>query len=346
MTIEKQLERGLDRWLRRQQLSTISVSLSQGEQAWHFSRGHLANDQPFFIASTTKLFTSALFLQLQATGHLSLDDPIEPYVASSIMKDLHTWQGKDYSHELTFRHLLSHTSGLTDYFQAHSRSKDALMQQILAGKDQAWNDKKAISWSKSLGPQFQPGHKRKAHYSDTNFQLLGHILESLFQQDLSLILEEKIIKPLGLQQTYLYQGLHDQTPVSLQYKGTPLHIPRAMSSFRADGGIVSNATDLMHFLKAFFEGQLFPKSELPKLQDWRKIFFPLRYGIGIAKFSLPRIFSPFSPPLYWLGHSGVSGAFAFYCPQKDLYLTGSVNEIHPSRLPFTLLVKLTNIIPS
>ena len=115
-----------------------------------------------------------------------------------------------------------------------------------------------------------------------------------------------------------------------------------MASFGPDGGIVSTAEESMTFLKAFFAGTLFPARYLPELYQWNKIFFPLQYGVGLMRFQLPRFMSPFSPAPELLGHSGLSGAFAFYAPERSVYLTGTVNQIAQPGRSFRLLLRLLN----
>mgnify|MGYP000114241816 CR=1 FL=1 len=343
---KEELRQLTQRWLNRKKLTNLSLSLSQKEDDWNFVAGDFQKNPSYFIASTTKLFITALFLQLQAEGRLDLDDRIAKYLEDSILHKLHVWKGKDYSHEISIKHLLSQTSGLADYFEQGPKGQESLRDQLMAGKDRSWELSDVLKLAKSTGAQFSPAYKRKALYSDTNFQLLGHLLEVILDQDLSTIIAERISRPLQMEHTFLFTDPNDQTPVPLQYKRLPLKIPQAMASFGPDGGIVSTSKDMLRFIKAFFDGQLFPVDDVNALKDWRKIFFPLQYGIGLARFRLPRIFTPFSPSPEWIGHSGVSGAFAFYYPQKELYLTGTVNEIHPSSLPFQLMVKLTNIIES
>jgi CubicO group peptidase (beta-lactamase class C family) len=113
-----------------------------------------------------------------------------------------------------------------------------------------------------------------------------------------------------------------------------------MTSFGPDGGIVSTAKESMTFLRAFFSEKLFPIAYLPELKAWNKIFFPLQYGTGMARFKMPWIFSPFQPLPEIIGHSGLSGAFADYCPEKDMYLTGTVNQIASPSLSYKLMFKL------
>lgn len=81
-----------------------------------------------------------------------------------------------------------------------------------------------------------------------------------------------------------------------------------MTSFGADGGMVSNSADMLIFIEAFFTGKLFPKTYIDDLQHWNKIFFPIESGIGIHKFQLPRMFNPTGAIPYFIGHSGLSGA--------------------------------------
>lgn len=339
---KEKLDQLTNRWLNRNKLTHLSLALSQRREDWNFVAGDFRNNPSYFVASTTKLFITALFLQLQAEGRLDLEDRIEKYLQASILDKLHVWKGKDHSREIQIKHLLSHTSGLADYFEQAPKGQERLRDQLMAGKDRGWELADVLELAKSTGAQFPPAYKRKALYSDTNFQLLGHLLEVILEKDLSTIIAERISRPLQMEQTFLFKDPNDQTPVPLRYKRQPLKIPLAMSSFGPDGGIISTSEDMMRFIKAFFGGQLFPVDYINAIKDWRKIFFPLQYGIGLARFRLPSIFTPFSPSPEWIGHSGVSGAFAFYCPQKELYLTGTVNEIHPSSLPFQLMVKLTN----
>ena len=70
----------------------------------------------------------------------------------------------------------------------------------------------------------------------------------------------------------------------------------------------------------------------------------MQYGVGIMRFKLPRIFSPFRGTPEFVGHSGLSGAFAFHCPVKGLFLCGTVNQLTPPSLSFRLMMKLANVV--
>lgn len=303
---------------------------------WEGSAGDLQVAQPFFIASTTKLFTTALVMQLRAEGKLTLEDPVYKFLPAEICQALHIFKGKDYSREINIRQLLSHTSGLPDYFQDKPHGGVSLESQIIRGQDQYWTFEDAIVRTKNLTPHFAPGTKGKAHYSDTNFQLLGRIIEVLTGQSYAANCQERIIQPLGLSQTYLYNDATDTRPRNIYYGRRELVIPKAMASFGADGGMVSTSADLLVFVEAFFTGKLFPRDYLDGMQEWKKIFAPLRSGTGIHLFRLPGIFG--LPDL--LGHSGLSGTLAYCDPVHNIYIAGSVNQVaHPSA-SFMTMTKL------
>ena len=105
----------------------------------------------------------------------------------------------------------------------------------------------------------------------------------------------------------------------------------------AQGGIVATNYELMQFLQAFMRGQLFSENHLTH-PDFRRIqFIPLKYGSGMMQLKIPRILSPFVPAPEIIGHSGSSGSFAFYCPSKDVFITGTINQLQ--HRPFAVIYR-------
>ena len=341
---KSKLENILNQTVNSKSIFGAVVNIESGDQSfsWSGAAGNLKVESQYFIASTTKLYITAVVLKLRADGCLRLDDKISQYIPKDIITGIHTFKDVDYSYDITIRQLMSHTSGLPDYFQGKRENGKSLEAEITSGHDQHWTFEKVTSEVKKMKSKFKPGTKGKAFYSDTNYQLLGRIIEIITEKKISDVFKEFIYAPLKLESTYLYEDSNDTKPVSLYYKTQPLHIPLAMTSFGPDGGIVSTAKETMIFLRAFFNGQLFPKEYLDELANWNRIFFPLEYGLGVARFKLPRIFSPFKPIPELIGHSGLSGAFAFYCPKKDLYLTGTVNQIANPSISYKLMIKIIN----
>lgn len=314
----------------------VSFAIKKDTFVWRGSAGNMSLDQPYFIASTTKLFTTSIILKLRADGKLSLDDKINKYLDQSILKDLHVFKGKDYADEITIKHLLAHTSGLPDYFQGEGTNGKSLEDEIVSGMDQFWTFEQAIERTKKMKALFAPGTDNKANYSDANFQLLGKIIENITDKTFIENCEALIIKPLYLTKTYMYDDTLDLIPKPLFYKSNELKIPKAMTSFGADGGVVSTSADMLIFIESFFTGKLFPKEYIIELQEWNKIFPPLQAGIGIHLFKLPGFFG--MPEL--IGHSGLSGALAYYDPKDDIYVVGTVNQIAYPSQSFTVASKL------
>jgi len=333
------LQHILDKTLKNKYLFGISLSVSVNDSNWSVAAGNLQINESYFIASTTKLFTSSLIFKLRKDGKLKFEDTLSTLLPESDLKNLHFFNGKDYSNQISVLNLLAHTSGLPDYFKNKSIENKTLEKYLTEGNDIAWDFQKVMDWSKEMTPKFQPSKPNKAHYSDTNYQILGKIIEYQFENKLNNIIQAKICSPLELGQTYLYKDPEDTVPRNIYFKSNELKIPKAMSSFGADGGIVSTSKDLMKFIKGFMSGQLFPQSYLKEIQQWNKIFFPLESGIGIHRFKAPWYFSPFNKTPELIGHSGLSGAFAFYAPEVNTYLTGTVNQIYNPGNSYKLMLK-------
>ncbi len=341
---EKLLQAALDKTVDGKKVFGASFAMKKNNFTWLGSAGNLSKEQPYFIASTTKLFTTALILRLQSENKLNIEDTISKYINKSILKKLHFYKGKEYSEVLTVKHLLAHTSGLPDYFQGKGANGKSLEEDIKSGNDPMWNFEQTIQWAKMMEPLFAPGTNNKAYYSDTNFQLLGKIIENITNKSYSENCNNLIITPLGLTQTYLYNDCTDKTPQPLYYKTNELNIPKAMTSFGADGGIVSTSAEMLLFAEAFFTGKLFPSLYLNELQKWNKIFFPMRSGVGIHLFKLPWIFNPAGAVPHFIGHSGLSGALAYYSPKENIYVAGTVNQVAHPDISFRTMIKLTQIV--
>jgi hypothetical protein len=70
----------------------------------------------------------------------------------------------------------------------------------------------------------------------------------------------------------------------------------------------------------------------------------MKSGIGIHLFKLPWIFNPTGAVPYFIGHSGLSGALAYYCPNENIYVVGTVNQVAHPDISFKTMIKLTQIV--
>jgi D-alanyl-D-alanine carboxypeptidase len=328
---------------------TFTWSASHGPASpWQASS--LRVNDPYFIASATKLFVTAMIMQVRSQGLLSLDSLIVDVLPKGVIDRIHVDRGNDQTRKLTVRHLLSHGSGLANYLEDRRSDRSVLLNEALKpGNDQGWTRQDIINWHRTqFSPRFEPTRNR-AHYSDTNFQLLGMVLEAVPGGSFAENLRTRIVQPLGLQSTGVFgapESLHYDHLPFIHAGRTPLHIPLLMASVQEDGGMYSSVADSLVFLRAFFNGSLFPAVWLAEMEAERnRIFFPFQYGIGLMRFTLPRFMAPFGSPVL-LGHGGASGCLMFYEPTKRLLIAGTVNQIEKRSRPYSMMMRLIQAIPA
>ncbi|MFY0675326.1 MAG: beta-lactamase family protein [Bacteroidia bacterium] len=337
-TTEQKLEEILIKQVNGKNIFGATVSIESPDFSWKSAKGNFELSSQYFIASTSKLYTSVIIFQMVDEGKLDLNDRISNYLDAEIIDGLHVLDGTDYSNEITIKHLLSNTSGLPDYFEGKDDEGSALVDELMNENDNAWTFEECIARSKTMEPEFAPGEKGKALYSDTNFQLLGMIIEKVTGASISHAFSERIFEPLGLNNTYLYLDENDNRPKKMYYKKDELNIPKAMTSFKADGGIVSTVDESMIFIKAFFNGGLFDQKHISNGAVFNKIFYPNEYGVGYMRYKLPDFYNV----PYFIGHSGLSGAFAWYCPEKDAFITGTVNQLNKPGTSYRMIIRMMN----
>jgi CubicO group peptidase (beta-lactamase class C family) len=133
-------------------------------------------DQPYQIASNSKQFTAMALMLLRDDGKLSLDDPVSKYV-----------QGVTDGDKITIRQLLSHESGLQDFWPQDYSFID--MEQPTT--PQHIVDK----WAKKP-LDFEPGARWQ--YSNTGYVVAGMIAEKVSGQELVAFLKQRVFGPLGM----------------------------------------------------------------------------------------------------------------------------------------------------
>ena len=88
-------------------------------------------------------------------------------------------------------------------------------------------------------------------------------------------------------------------------------------------------------------GRLFPAEDVNDMQShWNPIFPPMKYGLGMMRFALPRYYAMFKRLPAMIGHSGASGAVLYYVPELDLYVSGTVNQIKRRSLSHNLTARV------
>lgn len=305
-----------------------------------FSTANASPGDPIFIASVTKMFTATLIMQLVQDGRIDLDDTAQSYLPDVNFAGLHTYKGSDLSNTISVRHLLHQTSGLFDYFEG------AFFEHIKQNRDRRYDLDDVLDTVRGKPAKSEPGGNR-SFYSDTNFQLLGAIVEAVTQEPFSVALKTRICDPIGLSQTYV-SGHQAQTPAEapspIFFKDQRLDISLSLASMGADGGVVSTLDDLLAFLRAFFTGALFAPGFASVMQQWNPLFFPMSYGYGLMRFKLPIWMNLFRPTPELIGHPGASGSFAFHEPEQEILLAGTFNQTAAPRRPFGFMMQVLKTI--
>lgn len=310
--------------------AALCVENGSGTFSWYGAAGEMNRDDKYFIASVTKLYVTIVVMRLIDEKKISLEDKISNYLSSQLIQGLHILNGIDYTSQLTVKHLISNTSGIPDYFFHKQPSGKTAADELLSGRDESWDLDKTIELVKNLKPNFRPGQKGKASYSDTNYQLLGRIIETITGKTIGQVFNEYIFDVLNLQNTYTYSDINDTAPTKFYYKSVETWLPIYMASVGVEGGIVSTSTEVMAVIKAFFNGTFFSKEKINELKQWNLLFGPgiFYFGIGLEKLFIPRIMTPFKPIGEILGFWGQTGSFAFHHPKTDLFFTGTTNQIN------------------
>ncbi|MGP6173801.1 serine hydrolase domain-containing protein [Corynebacterium sp. A21] len=299
----------------------IAVSDAEGEVLLESAQGQQTQDDPFVLASVTKLYTHALIFQLIDDGLLDYELTLGELLEPELWQGINVYRGEDMSGAITVRQLLDATSGLADY------ESDAGVMKRVIEEDLTLSVAEAVELTRACGGRSLPG--AKAHYSNLNADLLGQIATKVTETALPELFERHLFEPLQLTDTYLAQPAE---PIpSFWYGRREMQRPNYLASQPASGGLISTNAELQDFLRAFFTGQLFDIQHLQNLNLHPIQFRPLSYGAGMMSMAMPRWASPFMPTPRILGHSGATGSFAFYEPEGGRFISGTINQVkvHP-----------------
>ncbi len=326
-----------------------SLGIHWKTAAHHDSSVLVHPDQPFHFASIGKTVTSVIISILYEEGKIDFDDQISMYLNDSVLSGLHVYKGVDYSRELKIRHLLNHTSGLADYYTDKNKSGVKLLDRMVSEPDRFWTPMETISWTKAqLTPKFQP--ECGFHYADTNYELLGLIIEKITGKPLHQCFHEYVFEPLEMEHTHQMFYSEPLTKcnypmVDLYYKGVNLSKAKSISMSHAAGGIVSTLEDMLKFHRAIVEHKIIGKSTFEKMCNYAKMGPSVYYGYGIMNFRFMLM-----PEKYHIwGNSGSIGAFMYYNPAMDVYIIGSFHkmnyQIQPIIFIFNTLRRINKEIP-
>jgi CubicO group peptidase (beta-lactamase class C family) len=221
-------------------------------------------DTPFGLASNNKMMTAVLVMQLVEQGKLRLDDTVGKYLPD--------WPQADVRDKVTIEHLLTHTSGLGEYwndaFRARADSLDTAAEFAALFHD----DK----------PAAEPGKTFK--YSNNGYVLLGLIAEKVTGKDYYDLVRERIYEPAGMTHTAHYLRTDPRSGVAIGYDdaGKPATGAMSLRGSPAGGGY-SSANDQLRFAMALEGGKLVGKDTLARITTGHVPMGPdMAYGYGFG----------------------------------------------------------------
>lgn len=333
---DEQMENLLFERIDNENLYGAVFHIEQGDEVIHSAAGNLEADEAFSIASVTKMFTASVIFQMVEDGLLTMDDTIDMYLTEEEYSGLHTYEGVEYSNAITIRQLVSQTTGLPAYIENEAEGLTLVEESIDDGESFTFSSK--LESAKEQGARFINGES--AYYADINYDILGEIIERVSENTLESQYERYIFGPLELENTYLAEADSEVPPVTVN--GEERDITPILENMRASGGLISTSSDLMVFLKSFFNGGMFDESFIntDTLEDIQ--FYFHQYGNGFMHFDVSAEVPVFD--MYPLtGHAGINGSFAFYNQELDLYITGTTNQASNPMLNYELIQQFIDL---
>ncbi len=219
-------------------------------------------DQKMPIASATKTMTAALILKLQEKGMLTVHDHVIKYFDH----DSDWWPNNrtpKWASEVTINDLLTHTSGLGEYIYSVRFDPEVGFDKV----------KKMILSFVAQAPTIGTVGE-KYYYSNTNYFLLGLIIEKIMEQDLASVFKEELFDPLGMNDTslpnfndtidYQRKKLKDfptryLAMLNKDGNGTTAYVEARPDFYViafSDGGVISTVSDLMKWNQALHSGKI------------------------------------------------------------------------------------------
>lgn len=317
----------------------------------------MGEDTPFLVASVTKLYIATVVLKLQEAGLLCIDDLVVDHLSRDLLVGVHVVDGVDFCDVVSIRHLLGHSSGIPDYFVIKGKGEKAFVEELLEGEDRSWSIVDVLGFirrvkARGFVPRDLNSKKYGVTYCDTNFQLLIALIEKVTGKGIAVVFRELLFDPLGLKSSF-HPGEGCNVRVADLWAGEVPFVNREKAIISL-GDIYSTVGDLIGFMRALIDGKVFDSADSLDLmmREWHSFGFqlvpinpgwPIEYGLGMMRFRMPRLFTPFHPMPAVVGHTGAVGSFLFFCPELDVFFAGTVGQLTAAAAPFRIVPRLVRI---
>ena len=253
------------------------------------------------VGSVTKMFTSAIIFQLIEEKKLTLDTKLSEFFPK--IKN---------AEKITIGDMLNHKSGIFSY-----TSDPEFMNYLY----KLQNRRDMVARIEAGTPAFAPGEK--AAYSNSNYLLLGYIIQDITKKTYKENVASRIVNRIGLKSTYFYSKINPKKNEAYSYSlddnDTWIKTEEWHESIAGGaGGLQSTPADLTKFIKALFDGRIIKKESLNQMTT-----MDMGYGKGV--FAYPFIERKF------FGHNGDIESFKAllgYYPKEDLAFSLLMNGVN------------------
>ncbi|GAB4252439.1 MAG: serine hydrolase domain-containing protein [Ekhidna sp.] len=281
--------------------------------------------------STGKTIVPGVLMQLIAEGKVALDDKVSKYLGANDWFDQLA-----NSQDITVRHLMQHSSGIVRY-----EFKEEFLNDLKKNPNKKWKPEELLAYVLGDAPPFEAGEGFT--YSDTNYILLGMIIEKVTGNTFYDEARNRIIEPLGIASfsetnkkaiSNMAQGYYEEgSEYALGFKSPFLVDGKAQNNMQFEwtgGGYAYENADYARLLKALYEGEVFDMELL------RDDFFGYiaaeeiggQYGLGVIQYQFPNLGE-------FIGHSGFFPGYntaGFYHPETGQAFTMQINSTQGNHL--------------
>lgn len=318
--------------------------------SWKFDFGDLS--RPVHAASSGKLMTATLIAMLVERGHFSFDTSVGALLPAGDVTGLPAVAGVDVAKEVTVEHLLTHTSGLPDFFEPpRGHETAASFRAVVNERERRWSPGALLDEARRLPAVGRPGERFR--YADTNYVLLGRIAEEAGGEPFATLLQTRILDPAGMERS---STPYDATLIPDDVTGldvAPFWIGRhelshahSMSLDWAAGNVVGPPQDFVRFQQALHRGDLISLALLAHLKRPRnRLRGGIHYGAGTMTLRFGELF-----PLAWrglpepVGHLGFFANHVFYYPELDAHVVLNFHSSRRMRQSFLIHARIAQIL--
>ncbi len=323
--LAKRLQTILDKTIKYQGVSA-AVILPNGD-TWVGASGYSSSDSNIAltpsmvmgIGSITKSFTAATIMRLVEEGKLSLSDSIHKFLPKYANIDSN----------ITIRQLLNMTAGIDDYMNSGFTS---FFNNVLNDPTRIWTPQEVITFYVKA-PSFVAGSSWG--YSNTNYVLLGMIIEKLTKNTYQNNIRSRFFTPFGLTHTYLMPFESSPDTIAHEWFGIPLGSSLLMDAFLnrsrngfysqgwAAGAIFSTPENTARWIKSLMEGKVVSASSFKEMTSFvpAHAFEIFDYGFGLFR-------SFIGGKEFWGNTGGTLGYLTtmYYVPKDSVALSVFCNS--------------------